>query len=169
MSDLVERAREGDGAAFDELYEQNVGRVYAICLRLTADGPLAEELTQDVFVRAWDKIDSFRGDSRFATWIYRMAVNRVIDEQRRRGRETARHEGLDATDIPPVQPGGPETRVALERAVARLPERARTALVLYAVEGYRYQEVADLLDIALGTVKAHIHRARRLLLEDLDR
>lgn len=168
MTDLVGRAQRGDRSAFDELYERNVGRVYAICLRLTADGRLAEELTQDVFVRAWRKIGSFRGGSRFSTWLYRLAANLVLDALRRRGRERGRTADLGAADLVATLGAESESRLDLERALAGLPERARTALVLHAIEGYRYREVADLMGIALGTVKAHISQARKLLLEEVD-
>ncbi len=168
MTDLVDRARRGEGAAFDALYEKNAGRVFAICVRLTADPMWAEELTQDVFVRAWQRIESFRGESRFSSWLYRLAINVVVDAQRRRGREKARFESLADVCTPHTTDGG-AWNLDLERAVARLPVRARTALVLYAIEGYKYDEIADMMDIAIGTVKAHISHARKQLLQDLDR
>lgn len=167
MSALVERARRGDGAAFDRLYERHVDRVFATCLRLTADRRWAEELTQDAFVRAWRRIGSFRGDSRFSTWLYRVAVNVVLDARRRRGRRRDRRVEVEEVDLPAPGAGEPEYRLTLERAVARLPARARTALVLYAVEGYSYEEVAELMGVAVGTVKSHIHRARTRLLEEM--
>lgn len=165
----MERARRGDGAAFDRLYERHVGRVYATCLRLTADARRAEELTQDVFVRVWRSIATFRGESRFSTWLYRVAVNVVLDARRRRSRRPESDADRDLVHLPAPPSREVESRLALERAVARLPDRARTALVLYAVEGYKYEEVAELMEIAIGTVKAHIHRARAKLLEELDR
>jgi len=169
LTDLVRRARLGDDAAFDELYERHVGRVYALCVRLTADPARAEELTQDVFIRAWRKIESFRGESEFSSWLHRLTVNLVLDRQRAEGRARARTRPLDVMLAPAAS--GPEGArwVDLERAIARLPERARVALVLYAVEGYAYREIAEAMGIAIGSVKAHIHRARTLLLEDLDR
>lgn len=171
MTDVVERARRGERAAFDELYERHVGRVYAICLRLMADPTAAAETTQDVFVRAWRKIDTFRGESRFSTWLHRLAVNLALDAQRTAGRERARARPLEAVDLGEQGGAGPDVGrlMDVERAIARLPDRARTAIVLYAIEGYSYEEVAEAMDVAIGTVKAHIHRARRLLLEDLER
>lgn len=169
VDELVRRARDGDGVAFDRLYERHVGRVYATCLRLTADRREAEELTQDVFVRVWRNLESFRGRSRFSTWLYRVAVNVVLDARRKRKRMHDRTTELKEVDLPVPGDREPVNRMALERAIARLPERARTAIVLYAIEGYRYAEVAELMDIAVGTVKAHIHRARTRLLEEVGR
>lgn len=171
MTDLVDRARRGERAAFDELYERHVGRVYAICLRLMSDPAAAAEATQDVFVRAWRRIDSFRGDSGFGTWLHRLAVNLALDRQRSVRRETARTRTLEPADLGLRGGRDPDVgrRLDVERAIARLPERARAAIVLYAVEGYTYEEVAEAMDVAIGTVKAHIHRGRRLLLEDLER
>lgn len=171
LTDLVERARRGERAAFDELYERNAGRVYAICLRLTGDPAAATEAAQDAFVRAWRTLDSFRGESRFSTWIHRLAVNLVLDRQRAAARARARTRPLEAADLGIPETAAPDAarRLDVERAIARLPERARAALVLYGIEGYTYEEVAEAMDVAIGTVKAHIHRARRLLLEDLER
>lgn len=175
--DPVYRAQEGDPAAFDELYEAHVGRVYALCLRMTADRNRAEELTQDVFVKAWRRIDTFRGDAAFSTWLHRVTVNTVLDAQRRRDRRPAQLSALPAeTPSSGLNPAGPDDaggdpagRLALERALASLPDRARMAIVLHAVEGYKYEEVAELMGVKLGTVKSHIHRGRALLLERLEK
>ncbi|MDX1624193.1 MAG: RNA polymerase sigma factor [Gemmatimonadota bacterium] len=155
--------------AFDEIYERHVDRVYAICLRLSGDPGRAETLTQDVFVRAWRKLDTFRGESRLSTWLHRIAVNLALDDQRKRKRERARLADLERSDLPPTLARQTETKLALERAVAKLPDRARTALVLHAIEGYKYREIAEMMEVAIGTVKAHVHRARQRLLEEMDR
>ena len=169
MTDLVERAQRGEAAAFGELYERHVGRVYAVCVRLTGDPRWAEELTQDVFVRAWRKLRSFRGESRFSSWLHRLTVNRVLDALRTQRRARDRTRPLHVAPDRGGAGGDGAWWLDLERAIARLPERARIALVLYAVEGYRYEEIAEAMGIALGSVKAHIHRARAQLMEDLDR
>lgn len=170
--DVIRRAQAGEPGAFDLLYEAHVGRVYALCLRMTADRQLAEELVQDVFVKTWRRIGTFRGASAFSTWLYRVTVNTVLDARRKRGRspeqlsalpdEALRGAGGDATAV------DPERRIALERALASLPERARMAIVLHTIEGYGYREVAELMEVSVGTVKSHIHRARSLLLERLE-
>lgn len=168
--DQVRRARAGDAAAFEALYAEHVERVFALCLRMTADERWAEELTQDVFVTAWRRLETFRGDAAFSTWLYRVTVNTVLDDRKRRGRRPAQ-----LSTVPEETFGGgvsgegdPGERLRLEAAIAALPERARMAIVLHGIEGYSYEEVAELMDVAVGTVKSHIHRARSLLIERLE-
>lgn len=166
---LVARARRGDARAFEELYHAHSRRIYALALRLTRDAGRAEELTQDAFVRAWETLGSFREESAFATWLHGLAVRVWLEKSRADRRRDERFARVDEVALSgylaEVRRAMPETSLTLERAIAALPEGARTVLVLYAVEGYRYEEIARLLDIAVGTVKAQIHRARRLLME----
>ena len=166
---LVRRAQDGDERAFEELYRTHVDRVYALCLRMSADRERAEQLTQDTFVRCWEKLGTFRGESLFSSWLYRMAVNVVLNDQRSRKR---RHLRLESTgDLGRYGRAAPEgrteERIDVERALAGLPDAARTALVLYGIEGYKYREIAEMTGLAEGTVKAQIHRARKLLQEAL--
>ena len=168
--ELVKEAQAGNSLAFEALYRRLVGRIYALCLRMARDAQAAEELTQDVFVRAWERIGSFRGDSKFTTWLHRLAVNVVLQEGRKKGRRESRETsvedpGLYLTRVKEEFPG---TRMDLERAIASLPDGARTVLVLRDVYGYKYEEVAKMQGVALGTVKAQIHRARRMMRERLD-
>jgi RNA polymerase sigma-70 factor (ECF subfamily) len=167
----VSRARAGDRDAFDALHAENVGRVYAVCLRMAGDAVQAEQLTQDVFVRAWRGLASFRGDSAFSTWLHRLAVNTVLMDARTSRRREARVTTAD--DVTRLDAGGRaddvDARMDLERAIASLPEGARHILVLFDIEGYGQQEIADLLGVAVGTVKAQLHRARRLLRARLER
>jgi RNA polymerase sigma-70 factor, ECF subfamily len=166
---LVDRARAGDMAAFEELYRRNVGRVYALCMRLAADPSLAEELAQDVFVRAWERLGTFRGDSAFSSWLHPMTVNVALSERRARRRRTSRFVTTD--DLTPFEkPGktaGPEAGMDLQKALATLPPGARSVFVLHDVEGYRHQEIAELTGVAEGTSKAQLHRARRMMREAL--
>lgn len=159
-----------------ELHRRFAGRIYLLALRLTGSPVDAEEVTQDTFVRAWRSLPGFRGASSLATWLHAIAVRAAVDHARRRTNRE-RHLTLEG-DLPEAQwrrhePASPtvhpETRLDLERALARLPDGARQALVLHAVEGRSYQEVAELLGVTVGTVKSQVHRARRLLLEMLDR
>ena len=168
--DPVRRAQAGDPAAFDALYAAHVDRVFALCLRMSADERRAEELTQQVFVKAWDRIGAFRGESAFATWLHRVAVNTVLDDRKARSRRPEQLSALpeDAFRGAAREGTDPTGRLELERAIASLPDRARTAIVLHGIEGYSYEEVAELMDVAVGTVKSHIHRARSLLLERLE-
>jgi RNA polymerase sigma-70 factor (ECF subfamily) len=171
VDDMVERARAGDRAAFDTLYAQHVGRVYAVCLRMSGDRATAERLTQDAFVRAWQRLGTFRGDAAFGSWLHRLAVNVVLMDGRAESRRRAHIDPLADTSLlaRSSDNGATETRLDLERAIATLPPGARAVLVLHDVEGYRQQEIADTMGIAVGTVKAQLHRARRLLRERLER
>lgn len=166
---LVVRAQSGDPRAFEAIYRRLVGRIYALCLRMSRDPQRAEELTQDVFVRAWERIESFRGDSRFTTWLHRLAVNVVLQAGRTRGRRESReHLVADPGEyLGRVTREMPGTRVDIERAIASLPDGARAVLVLRDVEGYKYDEIAEMQGVALGTVKAQIHRARKMMRERL--
>jgi RNA polymerase sigma-70 factor (ECF subfamily) len=183
---LVERARTGDVAAFEHVYRREVGRVYALCLRMTADSAHARELTQSVFVRAWDRLSSFRGDSQLSSWLHRIAVNEVLIEARTDRRRRARvvlaeDQSYDSTNTSdgapsnaPEQAGitlpvDTETRIDLERAIAGLPPGARTVFVLHDIEGYRHEEISRMTGSAEGTLRAQLHRARKLLMEALSR
>jgi RNA polymerase sigma-70 factor (ECF subfamily) len=167
---LVGEAQKGDFLAFERLYRDNERKVFALCLRLSCDAALAEELTQEVFVRAWRKLSTFRGDSAFSSWLYPITVNVALTERRSRRRRDAR---FVATEDPaqleraPRAPQ-PETGFDLAKALATLPPGARTVFVLHDVEGRTHEEIADLLDLAPGTSKAQLHRARRLLREVLE-
>ena len=168
-ADLVRRARRGDVQAFEDLYRAHVGRVYAVSLRMVADATLAEELTQEAFVRAWRRLASFRGTSAFGTWLHRVAVNVVLDALRARRRWHDRF-----SDEPPARPPAapdrdPTRSLDLERGIAQLPPRARAVFVLHDIEGYKHREIARLLDLSVGACKSHLHRARRRLREELDR
>ncbi|HEV8355615.1 MAG TPA: RNA polymerase sigma factor [Gemmatimonadales bacterium] len=170
VSDLVRLAQAGDDEAFGALYRTHVGRVHALCLRLAGDAHAAAELTQDVFVRAWEALPSFRGESALGSWLHRLAVNVFLGERRMTGRRERR---VMATGDPgalerPVEQPAPGTRLDLEQAIAALPERARLVFVLHDVEGYQHGEIAQMAGIAEGTSKAQLFRARRLLREALE-
>ncbi len=172
---LARRAARGDLQAFEQLYRSHLGRIYGLCCRLcNGDKSRADAATQDAFVRAWEHIGSFRGDALFSTWLHRLTVNVVLGEKRLLKRwvsfedlgpgETDDEDSISsAAQRAPVQDVG--LRMDLERAVARLPKGARTVLFLHDVEGYQHDEIAELTGIAVGTSKAQLHRARRLLKE----
>jgi RNA polymerase sigma-70 factor (ECF subfamily) len=170
---LVRRAQDGDVTAFEQLYRDNERRVFALCLRLSSNPSLAEELTQDVFVRAWRKLSSFRGDSAFSSWLHPIAVNTALSERRSRVRRTSRVFPTD--DLTPFEKApeekraGPEAGFDLEAALRELPPGARAVFVLHDVEGYRHDEIGQMMGIAVGTSKAQLHRARMLLREALQR
>jgi RNA polymerase sigma-70 factor (ECF subfamily) len=163
--DLVDRAARGDVEAFEELYRQNVGRVYLLCLRMCGDPSYAEELAQEAFVRAWQNLGSFRGASAFSTWLHRITVNVVLGDRRSAARREARVKTV-GDDLPvdhTASTCSPAQALDLERSIAALPEGARTVFVLHDVEGYRHKEIAKLTGLAVGTSKAQLHRARKLL------
>ncbi|MEN8375123.1 MAG: sigma-70 family RNA polymerase sigma factor [Gemmatimonadota bacterium] len=164
-SGLIERARAGDEAAFEALYRGNVGRVHGLCLRMVAEQAAAEELTQDVFVRAWEKLSLFRGDSAFSTWLHRLAVNVVLQHLRSQKRREARVTLTDDVGrlAGSTRPASTGAKLDLERAMATLPEGARRVFVLHDIEGYKHAEIAEMTGTAVGTSKAQLHRARKLL------
>lgn len=166
---LVRAAQSGDMKAFETMYARTSDRVYAVCLRMCGDSERANELVQDVFVRVWEKLGTFRGDSQFTTWLHRLTINLVLQERRSRGRRASREIGTADLDRygRVARRSMPGTRVDLERAIAALPDKARHVLVLRDVEGYKYDEIARMTGVSLGTVKAQIHRARGLVKEAL--
>ena len=169
---LVARAQAGDLEAFEVLYRANLGRVYALCYRMAGDASLAEELAQDVFVRAWQRLGSFRGDSALSSWLHPLTVNVALSERRSRRRRTSRVMSTDdpaAFERPETKKAGPEAGVDIDRALETLPPGARAVFVLHDVEGYKHEEIAKMTGVATGTSKAQLHRARRLLREALDR
>ena len=162
----IDSARKGDARAFERLYGRYSGRTYALCLRMTGNEATAQDCLQEAFVKAWSKLDRFESRSRFGTWLHRIAVNEVLDHQRR---ET-RHQADDLEDVQIAAPAEIGTRsedIALERAIASLPEGARNVLVLAGLHGYSHEETGEMLGIAVGTCKAQLHRARKLLSERL--
>ena len=174
VQSLVRQARAGDERAFEMLYRREAGRVFALALRLTGDRVRAAELTQDVFVRAWEHLDSFRGEGPLAPWLRRIAVTTFLAGSRADRRRQARvalaeDTGGDADAAPAPPRHDVEAGIDLERAIAALPPGARAVFVLHDVEGYRHDEIATMTGTAAGTCRAHLHRARRLLMEALGR
>jgi len=168
---LVARARNGDVRAFEALYRLNNGRIHALCLRLAGDVSIAEECTQEAFVTAWQKLEGFRGDSAFSSWLYRIAVNTVMGWFRKQVRRDRHVRPVADDEWERIEEHASDTGVGmdLETAIATLPEGARTVFVLHDVDGRRHEEIAEMTGIAVGTSKAQLHRARRLLRERLDR
>ena len=164
---LVARAQGGSARAFEALYRANVDRVYGLCLRMTGNVSEAEDCTQEAFIQAWNKLDRFRGDSAFGTWMHRIAVNAVLGRIRKSKRERDRIQVAAETVSSPASIGDSGELRDLSDAIDRLPEGARHVFVLNAVYGYSHEESSDMLGIAVGTTKAQLHRARRLLAQQL--
>jgi RNA polymerase sigma-70 factor (ECF subfamily) len=161
--DCVERAAGGDVRAFEQLYLTHLPRVHSLVRRMTG-GRDADELTQDVFVRVWQRLGTFRGDSAFATWLHRLAVNVVIERFRA---DTVRRQRLHDGEaiFETLSAPSPPRDVSLdfEAALEKLPDGAREIFVLHDVEGYKHREIGALLGISPGTSKAQLHRARMML------
>ncbi|MGQ0733142.1 MAG: RNA polymerase sigma factor [Acidobacteriota bacterium] len=161
--DDVALAAQGDPDAFERVYRAHLGRVHSLARRMA--GPeAADEVTQDVFVRVWQKVGTFRGESAFATWLHRLAVNVIVERFRQLGTARARFlaDGQEQLERMPsrVEVGRGDTRMDLDRAMTALPPGARAVFVLHDVEGYRHEEIGRLLDISAGTSKSQLHRAR---------
>ena len=170
--DCIQRAQAGDVDAFEFLYREHAGRIYALCLRLKGgDSTDATELMQDVFIRAWRRIATFRGESAFSSWLHRLTVNTMLENARGDQRRIARVLPMDDTSrlAGAARSSGIDLKMDMEDAIASLPKGARLAFVLHDVEGYQHQEIAEQLSVSVGTVKAQLHRARRLLRERLER
>ena len=169
QSDIVNRAQEGDHEAFEVLYCEHVDRVYVLCLRLSGSADRADELTQETFVRAWQVLGTFRGESQFSSWLRRLAVNVVLADMRTERRRYAR---LFTTSVlhlydRPESDSHPGQRMDLEDSISSLPPQARMVFVLHDVEGYRHEEITEQMGIPVGTSKAQLHRARSILKEVL--
>ncbi|MEO7086049.1 MAG: RNA polymerase sigma factor [Gemmatimonadaceae bacterium] len=172
----VARAASGDRIAFERVYRRHVNRVYSLCARMVADRDRAEELTQDVFVRAWEKLGLFRGESSFSTWLHRLTVNVVLNARKSDGRSRSRFEetneeagGMDSMAGVVGSPLPPGDMLDLEEAIEKLPKGARRVFVLHDVEGYKHEEIAEMLGVTSGATKAQLHRARLLLREAMNR
>ena len=164
--DLVARCRAGDVEAFETLYREHAARLYTLACRMAGSREDGEDLLQEIFLQAYRKLGSFKGDSSIGTWLYRLALNHCLDYVRsRRAKMNKLTETLDADTSfePTARRDTPIARMDLERAVERLPEGCREAFVLHDVEGFDHKEVADLLGIAEGTSKSQVFKARMKL------
>jgi RNA polymerase sigma-70 factor (ECF subfamily) len=162
-ADCVQQAAKGDVRAFEELYRTHLSRVHSLVRRMTG-GRDTDELTQDVFVRVWQKLGSFRGDAAFTTWLHRLAVNVVIERFRSDAtRRKHLHDGEAIFDTLSAPPRPRDVSLDFEAALEKLPDGAREIFVLHDVEGYKHHEIGELLGISAGTSKAQLHRARMML------
>ncbi|BFI96951.1 MAG: sigma-70 family RNA polymerase sigma factor [Rhodanobacter sp.] len=163
-TDDARAAASGDRHAFQRLYRRHVERIHGALYRLAGyDHARAEDLTQEAFVRAWQKLPGFRHESAFGTWLYRLAVNLALMEIRARRADPVGFVDEDQLPEPADTPFCAAEREELERAIGKLPPRARAVLVLHDVEGWRHEEIGEEMDMAVGTSKAQLHRARQLL------
>ena len=168
----VALAAAGDRQAFERLYRTHANRVLSICARMSGSRVKGEELTQDVFVRTWEKLPQFRGESAFSTWLHRLAVNVVLNARKTEGKLASRTEQSDVEDDRRDEMARAPLhieRMDLQQAISKLPPGARRVFVLHDVEGYKHEEIAEMMGITSGGSKAQLHRARLLLREALER
>jgi RNA polymerase sigma-70 factor (ECF subfamily) len=161
--DDVVRATAGDAAAFERIYRRHVPRIHGLCRRMLSPEE-ADDVTQDVFIRAWEKLTLFRGDAAFGTWLYRLAVNVILGRRQSRSTYQDRFGGGDPDVIPlAARRDRPDLRMDVEAAIGTLPRGAREIFVLHDIEGFTHDEIAELLDVSAGTSKSQLHRARMSL------
>lgn len=163
--ELIRRARQGDGRAIRELYDRHAPRVYAVVRRIAADDATAEDYAQEAWIKAIRALSDFRGDARFSSWLHRIAVNAALQGVRKA--KTRRRRRVPMPETLPVEPARRDAllRERLEEAVERLPEGMRTVLVLHDVEGYTHAEIGEMLDVATGTSKSQLYKARAKMRE----
>lgn len=177
-SELVRRAQSGDSSSFDRLVEAHYATVYSTAYRMLGDSSSASDATQTAFLRAFEALDSFRGASAFGTWLYRIVMNVCLDELRKRRNqpvslvaEEEEEDSLEERDIPDEaeEPAGlveqRERQAIVQAAIGQLPEDYRAIIVLYDIRGLSYQEISEVLEVPLGTVKSRLNRARHALRE----
>lgn len=166
---LVDRSRAGDHDAFRQLYEANVDRIYRLTYRMAGDDDLARDYTQEAFVRAFQRLHQFRGDSTFSTWLHSIAVSVTLNGLRKVQRRRKRERSLD--EAPPLVARAervePDLKQRLREAIEKLPEIYKTVFLMHDLEGYNHREIAETLDVAEGTSKARLSRARAKLREML--
>jgi len=166
---LIQRARGGDQSACRALYDAHVDRIYRLMVRMVGDPDAAQDCTQETFINAFDRLDSFRSDSRFSTWVHAIAVRTALNRLRRRKKSDERDVALNDVSVTDRTPSAsdPTVRDRLRRAVDDLSDIYRTVFLMHDVEGYKHSEIAETLDIAVGTSKARLSRARETLRETL--
>jgi len=167
IDDAVRRAQQGDIAAFETIYHASAPAVYRLCRRMVGDDCEARELVQDVFVRAWEKLPTFRNQSALGTWLHRLAANLVIQHLRSAGRRATRFIEVDPDMSAPTRAVAIDSRLDADAAIARLPDGARSVLALH-LEGYSHDEIAQMMGIAAGTARTQLFRARRALMHLLE-
>ena len=163
----IDLAKEGDQQAFHHLYDSYHRKIYALCWRMLADKEVAEDVCQEVFVQLWQKINNFRGESKFNTWLHSVATNTVLGHLRKNKNWLQRVFSIENQTIEDisVELTDHSGLNELDKQITKLPERARMVFVLFAVEGYRHEEIAKMMNIAVGSSKAQYHRAKGLLKE----
>ncbi|MBF7074141.1 RNA polymerase sigma factor [Glaciecola sp. MH2013] len=162
---LIAAAKKQDKAAFKQIYNMHLPMVYGLCLRLCADKAMAEDAAQEVFIQLWRKISNFDGNSKFSTWLHSVTTNVTISYIRKQRGWWQKMMNIDSSDADQFSADASIAETDLEKYIYRLPERARWVFVLHAIEGYRHEEIASTLGMAVGSSKAQFHRAKKLIQE----
>mgnify|MGYP000610330632 CR=1 FL=1 len=161
--ELIYAVQAGNMQAYQQLYKRHCNKVYSLAYRLTGDHGMAEDATQEVFIQLWQKIQQFSGESKFSTWLYRVTSNITISYMRKQTSWLQRV--FSKEDFPVHEPEVQDASISLDALIMRLPKQARIVFVLHAIEGQRHAEIAQTLNIAIGTSKAQFHRAKILIQE----
>lgn len=166
---LVEQSIAGNRDSFKDLFMKNVDRVHSICLRISADIHLAEDLTQEVFIKAWEKLDTFKFECKFSTWLHSIAVNQFLMHARSDKKYSEKLGEYSGEVNQDEKKSTQDLKIDLQKAIDNLPVQAKAVLVLHDIEGYKHNEISEMMSIQIGTSKAHLHRARRILREELSK
>ncbi len=169
-TDLINACKSGDPLAFKSLYEKYSGRVYALALRMCCNNDIADDLTQEVFIKVWESISSFKGDSAFYSWLHRICINCFLmklrtdkNYEKKIGDSFNNSEG----NVLMLAYTKDDFSLDMEKAIQKLPSQAKLIFILFEIEGYKHKEISQMLNIEEGTSKAHLHRARKILRENL--
>lgn len=167
--DIIIQASQKDPSAFKKLFDKYSGKIYAFSLRLTLNIEPAEEIVQETFIKAWSKLESFRFESKFSTWLFGIAYNEFLMQNRSKNRHNEKFVSTDLNDLNIPSVFNFDTNIDVENAISKLPEQARAVFILHEVEGYKHYEIAEMINIQEGTSKAHLNRARKILREELSK
>lgn len=166
--ELVQQAQEGSVRAFESLYRHHANKIFLLCLRMSGCRSHAEDFMQDTFIKAWQSLSHFKGDSQFSTWIYRIAVNTILADKRRNTLDLVHDYDWERDFEQSLTSTHNSQQIDLEKTIVQLPAQARHVLVLHDLMGMTHQEIGQQMEIAPGTSKAHLNRARNLMKEMLE-
>jgi RNA polymerase sigma-70 factor (ECF subfamily) len=168
--DVIIQASQKDQSAFKKLFDKYSGKIYAFSLRLAMNTESAEEIVQETFIKAWNKLESFRFESKFSTWLFGIAYNEFLMHNRAKNRRDNKFAAADINDLVEIKSVfNFDTNIDIEKAISKLPEQAKAVFVLHEIEGYKHNEIAEMINIQEGTSKAHLNRARKILREELSK
>lgn len=168
--DVIIQASQKDQSAFKKLFDKYSSKIYAFSLRLAMNTESAEEIVQETFIKAWNKLESFRFESKFSTWLFGIAYNEFLMHNRSKNKRDDKFVLADMNELVNITTVfNFDTNIDIEKAISKLPEQAKAVFILHEVEGYKHQEIAEMINIQEGTSKAHLNRARKILREELSK